>query len=186
VSSDVLLVVDVIDDFRHPDGELLLASFRSRLTAMQAVLDAARRNEITVVYANDNRGVWDGDRVRLVDEAARGLGADVVAALRPLDGERFVVKPRYSAFDLTPLPLILGELEAERLVLIGATTEMCVTQTAIDARERGYKVSILRDACASVDERSQEVALTYLQRVTGTYVVPAAEWLRPELSTQTA
>jgi nicotinamidase-related amidase len=106
---DVLLVVDVIDDFRHSDGEALLASFRS-------------------------------------------------------------------AFDLTPLPLLLRELGAQRLILVGATTEMCVAQTAIDARERGYKVTVLADACACVDPTAEQTALSNLRSVTGTFVRCASEW----------
>jgi nicotinamidase-related amidase len=174
---DVLLVVDVVDTFHHEDGDLLLASFRSRLEPMRGALRTARDNAVPVVYANDNSGVWDGDRNRLIRDALeQGLGPDAVAALQPRDGDRFLVKPRYSAFDLTPLALILQELEARRLVVIGATTEMCVTQTAIDARERGYLVTVLADACAAIDAELEQVALAYLEAVTGTFVVPARAW----------
>jgi nicotinamidase-related amidase len=47
---------------------------------------------------------------------------------------------------------------------------MCVAQTAIDARELGYKVTVLADACACVDPRLEAVALEYLEAVTGTVV----------------
>jgi nicotinamidase-related amidase len=65
-----------------------------------------------------------------------------VEAVAPREGETFVVKPRYPAFDHTPLDLILRELEAERLLLSGMSTEGCVAQTAIHARELGFKVSV--------------------------------------------
>lgn len=175
---DVLLVIDVIDDFGHEDGDRLLACFRARIGAMQQALTSARAAEVPVVYANDNRGIWDADRNRLLREAAEhGPGADVVVPLLPRHGERFVMKPRYSAFDLTPLPLLLTSLAAERLVLMGASSEMCVTQTAIDAREQGFKVTVLRDACACIDAELERVALAYLREVTGTFVVPTASWL---------
>jgi nicotinamidase-related amidase len=44
---------------------------------------------------------------------------------------------------------------------------MCVAQTAIAARERGFKVSVLVDACATVDERMEEISLDYLENVVG-------------------
>lgn len=173
-----MLVVDVIDDFGHEDGNALLASFRERAPGMQHALSVARSAGAGIVYANDNRGVWDGNRDRLIREAVEhGAGCDVVRSLQPQEGERFVIKPRYSAFDLTPLSLLLASLEAERLVLIGATTEMCVAQTAIDARERGFKATVLADACACIDAELERVALAYLREVTGTFVASAQSWV---------
>jgi nicotinamidase-related amidase len=165
--NDALLLVDVINDFRHEDGEKLLASFRERLDALTTVVAGAHEGGIPVVYANDNRGAWDGDKVRLVREALEGPGGDVVEAIAPREGDRFVVKPRYSAFDHTPLELILRELEVDRILIAGAATEGCVVQSAIDARELGFKITVLADACASPDERLEQVALTYLEDVVG-------------------
>jgi len=88
----------------------------------------------------------------------------------PREGEALALKPRYSAFDLTPLPLLLEQLGAERLLMAGTATEMCVTQSAIDARELGYKVTVIPDACASVDDDMARTALAYLERVVGVWM----------------
>jgi nicotinamidase-related amidase len=164
---DALLLVDVLNDFEHEDGERLLASFRERHDGMVRALGRARGEDVPVVYANDNYGVWDGDRQRLARQALEGRGGDLLEALAPGEDDAFVVKPRYSAFDKTPLELILRELETERLLLAGASTEGCVAQTAIDARELGFKISVLADACATVDEKVEQVALAYLEAVVG-------------------
>jgi nicotinamidase-related amidase len=50
------------------------------------------------------------------------------------------------------------------------STEGCVAQTAIDARERGFKVTVLANACATIDERVEQVALEYLEQVVGAFV----------------
>ena len=165
--KDALLFVDLLSDFEHEDGERLLASFRERHEGMVRALGRARGDDLPVVYANDNYGVWDGDRQRLVQQALDGRGGDLLEVIAPAEEDRFVVKPRYSAFDKTPLELILREFEIERLLLAGASTEGCVAQTAIDARELGFKVSVLADACATVDERVEQVALDYLEAVVG-------------------
>ena len=170
--QDTLLLVDVVDDFRHEDGEALLASFRRRHRGLvDALADA--RGRIPVVYANDDRGRWDGDAPALVRHAVeRGLGGELVAAVAPRQGDRVVLKPRYSAFDATPLEILLRRLEVERILLAGMATEMCVTQTAIAARELGFKVSVLAEACACVNERLERIALEYLREVVGVRVVP--------------
>jgi nicotinamidase-related amidase len=169
-TKDALLLVDVIQDFEHEDGDALLESFRARHGALVKVLEDARARGIPVLYANDNRGVWDGDVSRLLRQAIEGRGGELVAAIAPEEGDRFVVKPRYSAFDHTPLVLILRELEIERILLAGAATEMCVVQTAIDAKEEGLKVSILADACATTDERMERLAFEYAEKIVGAFV----------------
>jgi len=168
---DALLLVDVVNDFEHEDGEPLLASFGERHEGFVRVLERARAQRVLVIYANDNFGVWDGDARRLVRTALEGRGGPLVEAIAPREGETFVVKPRYSAFDHTPLDIILAELGIERLLLAGMSTEGCVAQTTIDARELGFKVSVLADACATVDERLERVALEYLESVAGAFVV---------------
>jgi isochorismate hydrolase len=42
------------------------------------------------------------------------------------------------------------------------TTESCVAQTAIVARERELKVSVVVDACATVSRDDEKTALGYL------------------------
>ena len=79
-------------------------------------------------------------------------------------------KPRYSAFDSTPLEILLERLEIERILLAGNATEMCVTQTAIAARELGFKVTVRADCCATLDPELEDVALRYLERVVGARV----------------
>jgi nicotinamidase-related amidase len=168
--KDALLLVDVINDFRHEDGDKLLESFRERHGALLRALEEARAKDVPVVYANDNFGVWDGNGPRLVEGALGGKAGDLVQQIAPGPDDRFVVKPRYSAFDHTPLVLILRELEIERILLAGAATEMCVVQTAIDAKEEGFKVSILADACATTDPEIEELALRYAAEIVGAFV----------------
>ena len=174
--SDALLLVDVVSDFRHEDADALLASYRARHGALVEALETARARDVPVIYANDNFGDWHGNAARLVQEAIdHGRGGDLVAAIAPRDDDLFVVKPRYSAFDHTPLVLLLRDLNVERILLAGAATEMCVIQTSIDAREEGFKVSILAAACASVDERMERLALEYAESIVGV-VVERGAW----------
>lgn len=175
--SDALVVVDVIGDFQHEDGEALARSFADVAPRLAEAIAAARASGTPVIYVNDARGHWDGDRRALVERALAGRAPHAVAAVAPEDGDRVLYKPRYSAFDSTALTLVLEELGIERVVLAGTATEMCVAQTAIEARERGLAVSVLRDACADVDADDAEIALAYLERVTGSHVVPTSAWI---------
>ena len=166
-SGDALLVVDVLADFDHEDAVSLLRSFRDRSPAMADAIEAARVASVPVIYVNDDRDRWDSDAPALAREAAGGPGGEAVRPLLPRAGDHVLLKHRYSAFDHTALELLLAALDVERVVLVGAATEGCVVQTALDARERALKATIFADACATTDEGLEETALRYAEEVGG-------------------
>jgi nicotinamidase-related amidase len=169
--KDALLVIDVISEFDHEDGDVLLASFRKRLPRLQDALARARAAGVPVVYVNDQHGRWDGDAPGLVRRALAGTGGDVAEVVAPRSGEAVILKPRYSAFDRTPVSLLLEQLGVERLLMVGGATEACIVQSGIDARELGYKVTIIAGACAAIDEELEQLSLRYAVEVAGMYVV---------------
>jgi nicotinamidase-related amidase len=135
---------------------------------MSEALAAARAADLPVIYVNDAHDDWRGDAPRFVRQAIdAGNGSDVVEALAPRIDERFLFKPRYSAFDHTPLELILEADRVDRVLLAGAATEGCVVQSAIDAREHGLKATILGPACATADEELERIALAYAAEMGG-------------------
>jgi nicotinamidase-related amidase len=174
---DALLLIDLIQRFDHEDGDALLASVRDRAAGIRGAIDTARASEVPVVYVNDAAGRWDSDAPGFVRDAVEhGAGGDVLRGLAPREGDGFLFKARYSVFDHTPLVLLLREREIERVVLAGAATEMCVVQSAIDAKELDFKVTILEDACAAVDGEMERLALAYAERVVGAFVHAVADW----------
>lgn len=163
-----LLVVDVLNTFRHADGERLLASLEERVDGLERALGDARARALPVIYLNDNWGRWDGDAPALVRDAVeRGLGGPLVARLAPRSGDRFVLKPGYSGFDHTPLGPLLESLAVERVAIMGAATEMCVRDTAIDASRAGLATAVVRDACVTTDSALERLALESLERLAG-------------------
>jgi nicotinamidase-related amidase len=170
-TADALLVIDVINDFQHDDGDRLLASFRERLEAMTETIAKARSAGIPIIYVNDEHGRWDSDAPALTQAVLESnQGSEIVEHLAPRPGDHFLLKHRYSAFDHTPLDLLLEQLQIDRLVLIGSATEGCIVQTAIDAREQGLKATIVADACASTDPALETTALHYAEQVVGAHI----------------
>ena len=75
----------------------------------------------------------------------------------------------------TELPAVLAGLGVKRVLVAGTATEMCVFQTALDARRSGFDVLVRGDASASLDTTNEGIALDYLERVLGLEVVRASD-----------
>ena len=172
--TDALLLVDVLKDFRHEDGDALLESYRRRHSALVSLLEDARARGLPVVYANEH-GRQAAPEAVVREAIEEGKAGELVAEVAPADGDPIVLKDAYSTFEATELRDVLAGLGVERVLVAGAATEMCVFQTALDAHRAGFEVSVRGDASASVDEEDECVALDYLERVLRLEVVRALE-----------
>ncbi|KAK4941663.1 hypothetical protein LTR10_018402 [Elasticomyces elasticus] len=77
------------------------------------------------------------------------------ACSAPLDGESVLVKHVGSAFTDPSLKLEerLRELGGQEVVVIGMDGAQCINDNARGASERGFKVTVIADACASYGMR---------------------------------
>ena len=66
--------------------------------------------------------------------------------LVPADGEMRIHKGFNSSFERTTLEDVLAKLGATHIVLAGAATNWCIRATAYGALERGYDLTLVKDA----------------------------------------
>lgn len=66
--------------------------------------------------------------------------------LVPAEGETRIYKEFNSSFEQTPLEATLASLGATHIVLAGAATNWCIRATAYGALERGYDLTLVKDA----------------------------------------
>jgi nicotinamidase-related amidase len=81
---------------------------------------------------------------------------DIVA---PWPGELVLLKGSSGPFNSTGLEATLRHLSLTTLVVTGLTTDVCVTQTAREAADRGFSVVIAEDACTTLSEEMHRGAL---------------------------
>jgi nicotinamidase-related amidase len=83
----------------------------------------------------------------------KGLpGNEIKDEAKPLKEERVLEKKVNSAFIGTPLKALLDEAGVRKLVLVGLTTDHCVSSTARMAANYGYDTYIISDATATFDK----------------------------------
>jgi nicotinamidase-related amidase len=130
-NKGVLLVVDV------QVGVMSEAWDSSRVIRNVArVVERARAQGVPVIWVQhaDEELVYGSPEWQWVPE------------LVPASGELRVHKHYYSAFEQTDLEEQLARLGAAHIVLAGAATNACIRATAYAALERGYDLTLVRDA----------------------------------------
>ncbi len=113
-----------------------------------------------VIFVNDNFGEWHSERSRLIERARPAL---VDPTLEPKESDYFIIKPQFSGFYATNLPVLLPKLGVTRLIMTGVSTDMCVLFSAADAYMRDYRLWIPQDAVAAESDRRGEVVLEILR-----------------------
>jgi len=164
-----LVIIDMLNDFIHPDGSLYCGpAAASIVPAVERLLQEARSSGEPVIYLCDRHRPDDPEFEMFPSHCVAGSwGAQIIEELQPQRGEHIIPKRRYSGFFGTDLDLRLRELGATELRLVGVCTNICVLYTACDARMRHYRVAVVKDAVASFDAEAHRWALREMDKTLG-------------------
>jgi nicotinamidase-related amidase len=141
-----------------------MESVRAGLPAMLEMIERARREDVPVVYVNDNHGAWNACRPELVEHALGGRAPALVEPIVPVPDDPFIVKARHSIFYQTQVEYFLRQHDIDRFVLIGQVTEQCILYSALDGYVRHFQVGVASDAVAAIDPGLSDAALRMMAR----------------------
>jgi nicotinamidase-related amidase len=143
--NTVLIVIDVQQAFDNPRwGERNNPGAEAAIAALLAHWRGARRPLIHVHHRSASPdGLFHQDRP----------GFQVKPEALPLPGETVLYKSVNSSFIGTELEAMLRAQGAEALVLVGITTDHCVSTTARMAGNLGFKTYVVEDATATFERR---------------------------------
>jgi nicotinamidase/pyrazinamidase len=164
-----LLVVDVQNDFAHPDGSLYVQQADKVIDAVNDEVAAAEAAGALVVTTQDwhppvtphfakDGGTWPVHCVRNTWGAALHdrlrLGRHTV--FKGVGGEDgysgfSMVHPSTGHTTPTRLDQLLRSREIERVVVVGLATDYCVKETVLDSLRLGYDTTVLLDAIRPVE-----------------------------------
>ena len=176
-----LLLIDLQNDFVHPDGAYgragqtapAIAALPARLAPVAAALRQADAwivaTQFTLVPGKGGEPFIAPHLKRLRPFLGPGdfrpgaWGHDVVGALKPVD--LAVEKVAYSAFYMTRLEWVLRKAAVDRLVVAGIVTNGGVASTVRDAHVRDFEAVVLGDGCAAFRPEAHDAALADLATV---------------------
>jgi len=108
-----------------------------------------------------------------------GWASEILDAVAPQPSDIVIQKLRWDAFFGTELDNILRNLGAQRLIVAGLQTNVCVETTARTALMKNYDVAVPEDA-VSTDGHALHVNALDSLRVLYTEVAPWRELLAPD------
>lgn len=168
-AKTALIVVDVQNDFAHPEGSLYVQEGEQVIPVINEEVACALEAGAAVVYTQDwhpvstphfarDGGLWP------VHCVAETWGAELHGDLHfngAIIRKGTGADDGYSGFsecdlttgkkDGTDLEEVLREKGIEKVVIAGLATDYCVKATTLDATRRGFDATVLTEAIRAVD-----------------------------------
>ncbi len=142
---------DRIRDVVIPNGQRLIAACRGAgIEVMYTVIECLTKDgrdrgldyKISGIFAA--KGSWE---------------AEVIDELRPGDDDIVIPKTSSSLFNSTNCEYVLRNLGIEYVMVMGVLTDQCVETAVRDGCDRGFLMTLVDDACATVSEQRHREAL---------------------------
>jgi ureidoacrylate peracid hydrolase len=189
IDRSALIVVDMQNDFVHPDGgfghlarenpeqEIDMPFLMGTIPQVKRLAEAFRHKGRPVVYiahvlkpdySDGQFPYWrlglspGGNRTFIVEDT---WGAQIVDDLKPQKGEHLVTKKGFGGFSNTPLDTILRNMGVTTCVVSGVTTCVCVSTTIRGGVEHNYHMILAKDAVAEVNRDTHEAELRTMARI---------------------
>ncbi|MCX8162756.1 MAG: cysteine hydrolase [Candidatus Bathyarchaeota archaeon] len=159
--TSALILVDLQNDFLHPNGALYMGDGARRIiNPVKILLDKASSRGVPVIYTQDwhppdspEFDIWPKHAV--MDT----WGSEIIEELKPVFVSFTVRKEVYDAFYGTGLDALLSLLKVKHLVVAGVVSNICVLHTVGSSALRGYKPYIPVDCIAALNDFDQLLTL---------------------------
>ena len=168
--TKALLIIDIQNDYFAGGAMQLVGS------------DAAAHNAARILASFREQGlpVIHVQHLALSPTATFFLpgtdGAKIHESVAPIDGETVITKNFPNSFRGTNLKDVLDGLSLEQLVVVGMMTHMCIDTSVRAANDFGFKVTLVSDACATLDLEfdgrtvaAADVQVSYLAAIDGSF-----------------
>lgn len=140
-----LIVVDLQNEYL-PTGKLPLSGIEAAVAKAARVIAHARETGTPVFHIRHEFANSD------VPVFVKGSdGVQIQPQVAAVGDEPVIVKNHINSFRETDLKQQLDARGVEEVVVVGAMSHMCIDAVVRAAADMGYPVTVLHDACATLD-----------------------------------
>lgn len=169
-----ILAVDFVNEFVH--GNVVSPRCEHCLIPGRDLINAARKNNIPVIFANDTHDKTDRELAIWGEHSMRGTdGCKVIDEIGVVPSDIVVEKHTYGAFFNTNIKDILNNLGVKTVIVCGLYTNICVKYSAVGAYLNGFDVIIAEGATDAFTEETYIASIEELKTVAGAKIVPYTE-----------
>jgi nicotinamidase-related amidase len=140
-----VIVIDLQNEYL-PTGKLPLSGIEAASANAAKVIADARSKGFPVVHV---RHEFASSEAPVFVPGTSGV--EIQPTVAPAGDEPVIVKNHINAFRDTDLQRQLEARGVEEVVVVGAMSHMCVDAGVRAAADMGYTVTVLHDACATLD-----------------------------------
>ncbi|MBS0621366.1 MAG: isochorismatase family protein [Verrucomicrobia bacterium] len=159
-SETALILVDIQNDFLPggalpaPQGDRIapfVAQLISRFEHVIATKDwhPPGHSSFALFGSHCIQGSWGAEHPPWLDQ--RKIERTILKGTDPHQDS-------FSGFGGGELARVLKEWVVKRVMICGLVTDICVKETALEARRLGFETGVVRDACAPLQEEKEAIA----------------------------
>lgn len=136
-----LILIDIQNDY-FKDGKTELNHPTETAKCAKTILDFFRENNLPVYHIQ---------HINTTTKAAGSTGAEINSLVTPNKDEKVFIKHVPNSFYNTALAETLSNNGIKHIVVCGMMTHMCVDTTVRAAKDLGFSVTLIEDACTTKD-----------------------------------
>ena len=161
--KEALLIIDIQNDY-FSGGAYPLVNPEIAAQNTKQLLDQFRGQKNQIVHVQHI-----ADQPGATFFLPETNGAKIHPDVFPEAGEKVIVKHKPNSFQETDLLYYLKGHGITHLVVCGMMTQICVDSTVRAAKDYGFEITLIADACATLDLEFQGV-VTKAQQVQASFV----------------
>ena len=140
-----LIIIDIQNDYFEKGAMTLVNSDKASLNARQ-ILEKFRKDKLPIIHIQHI-----AIRPTATYFLPNTFGVDIHNHVKPLEHEKIIIKHYPNSFRDTELLDYLKTDNIRELVICGMMTHMCVDATVRAAKDFGFNITLISDACATKD-----------------------------------
>jgi len=179
--NTALLIIDIQNDYFDKGAMSLVGSDNASNNA-KLILERFRTDGLPVIHIKHI-----ATRPTATFFLPDTKGAEIHDNVKPTGDEKVIVKHYPNSFRETELLDYLKSKNITDLVICGMMTHMCVDATVRAAKDYGFNITLISDACATRDleingqtAKAEEVQISFLAALNYTYatVITTSNYLK--------